>query len=45
MFMNTRVDSILITNQVDELVVAGLDAAECVNATIEAAIHRRYRSK
>lgn len=42
-FRNTNLDNILISNKVSELYVVGLDAAECVNATIEAAQNRCYK--
>jgi nicotinamidase/pyrazinamidase len=42
-FRNTSLDSILISNKVNELYIVGLDAAECVNATAEAAQNRNYR--
>jgi len=42
-FRNTDLDSILIPNKVNELYITGLDAAECVNATVEAAQNRRYK--
>ena len=42
-FRNTNLDSILTVNRVNELYVVGLDAAECVNATIKAAQNRKYR--
>jgi len=42
-FRKTRLDSILVANKVNELYIAGLDAAECVNATVEAALNRGYR--
>jgi nicotinamidase/pyrazinamidase len=42
-FRKTNLDSILIINKVNELYVVGLDAAECVNATVEAAQNRNYR--
>lgn len=42
-FRNTRLDSLLIINQVNEIYVAGVDAAECVNATVQAALNRGYR--
>ena len=41
-FRHTNLDSILISNKVDELYIVGLDAAECVNATVEAAQNRHY---
>lgn len=42
-FRNTDLDSILTSNKVNELYIVGLDAAECVNATVEAAQNRNYR--
>lgn len=42
-FKNTNLDSILINNEVSELYIVGLDAAECVNATIEASQNRNYK--
>ena len=42
-FRNTDLDSILTSNKVNELYIVGLDAAECVNATAEAAKNRNYR--
>lgn len=42
-FRKTRLDSILVANKVNELYITGLDAAECVNATVEAAMNRGYR--
>ena len=41
-FRNTNLDSILTSNKVNELYIVGLDAAECINATIEAAQNRNY---
>jgi len=42
-FRNTGLDSILSGNRVNEIYIVGLDAAECVNATVEAAQNRNYR--
>jgi nicotinamidase/pyrazinamidase len=42
-FRKTNLDSILISNKVSELYMVGLDAAECVNGTVEAAQNRNYR--
>ena len=42
-FRNTNLDSILIFNKINELYIVGLDAAECVNATVEAAQNRKYK--
>ena len=42
-FRNTNLDSILINNKVNELYIVGLDAAECVSATVEAAQNRNYK--
>lgn len=41
-FRNTTLDNILIKNQVNHLYIAGLDAAECINATAAAAKNRNY---
>ena len=41
-FKNTNLDSILTSNKVSELYIVGLDAAECVNATVEASQNRNY---
>lgn len=41
-FRNTALDSILTSNKISELYIVGLDAAECVNSTIEAAQNRKY---
>ncbi|MBG0859312.1 MAG: cysteine hydrolase [Bacteroidales bacterium] len=42
-FRNTNLDSILTNNKIDELYIVGIDAAECVNATVEAAQNRGYK--
>jgi nicotinamidase/pyrazinamidase len=42
-FRNTNLDNILTGNKVNELYIVGLDAAECVNATVEAAQNRGYK--
>lgn len=42
-FRKTSLDSILNSHQVNELFITGLDAAECVNATTEAALNRNYK--
>jgi nicotinamidase-related amidase len=42
-FRNTLLDSMLIAGKINELYIVGLDAAECVNATVEAAQNRGYR--
>jgi nicotinamidase/pyrazinamidase len=41
-FRNTNLDTILTGNRVNELFIVGLDAAECVNATVKAAQNRKY---
>jgi nicotinamidase/pyrazinamidase len=41
-FRHTNLDSILTSSKVSELYILGLDAAECVNATVEAAQNRHY---
>lgn len=42
-FRNTNLDDILTKNKVNELYIVGLDAAECVNATVEASQNRQYK--
>lgn len=42
-FINTQLDSLLVDNQINELYVVGLDAAYCVNKTVEAAQNRKYK--
>jgi len=42
-FSNPSLDSILIKNDINKLVFAGIDLAECVNSTILAAANRKYR--
>lgn len=42
-FRKTNLDELLNRNQVNELYIVGLDAAECVNATVQAAQNRQYK--
>lgn len=42
-FKDTNLDSILIRNEVSELYIVGLDAAQCINATVEASQNRNYK--
>ena len=42
-FRKTNLDEILTSNKVSELYIVGLDAAECVNNTIDASLNRKYR--
>ncbi len=42
-FRKTNLDAILTKNKVNELYIVGLDAAECVNATVEASQNRQYK--
>lgn len=42
-FRKTKLDEILKENKVNELYIVGLDAAECVNATVEASQNRKYK--
>jgi nicotinamidase/pyrazinamidase len=42
-FRNTNLDSILTGKRVNELFIVGLDAADCVNATVKAAQNRNYK--
>ena len=41
-FKNTNLDSLLTVNKVSKLYIVGLDAADCINATVEAAQNRKY---
>lgn len=42
-FSNPLLDSILIKNDINNLVFVGVDLVECVNSTILAAANRKYR--
>ena len=42
-FSNPKLDSMLIKNEISRLFVVGLDAAYCVNSTIEGAMNRGYK--
>jgi nicotinamidase-related amidase len=42
-FRKTKLDNILIENKVNELYIVGLDAAGCVNTTVQAAQIRQYK--
>jgi nicotinamidase-related amidase len=41
-FSNPLLDTILVNNEINRLVIVGLDLAECVKSTIEAAENRGY---
>ena len=41
-FMNSKLDSILIRNKINDLYIVGLDAAYCINITSKAAKNRNY---
>lgn len=41
-FFNTLLDSVLETHQINHLYLVGLDAAHCINITIQAAQRRNY---
>jgi nicotinamidase-related amidase len=41
-YRKTNLDDILTGNKVNELYIVGLDAAECVNLTVEASQNRHY---
>lgn len=41
-FRKTNLDDLLNKNKVNELYIVGLDAAECVNTTVQAAQNRQY---
>ena len=42
-FTNTKLDSVLISNKVNELYIVGLDAAYCIKITSKAALNRNYK--
>lgn len=42
-FLNSNLDNILSINKINELYIVGLDAAQCINITVEAAQNRNYR--
>ena len=42
-FRETNLDDLLNKNKVNELYIVGLDAAECVNTTVQAAQNRQYK--
>jgi len=42
-FIDTKLDNILSNNKINELYIVGLDAAYCINSTVEAAQNRNYR--
>jgi nicotinamidase/pyrazinamidase len=42
-FSNPQLDILLIDNKINHLYIVGLDAAYCVNSTIDAAINREYK--
>jgi nicotinamidase-related amidase len=42
-FRKTNLDDLLNKHKVNELYIVGLDAAECVNATVQAAQNRQYK--
>ena len=44
-FYNTTLDEVLVKNKINELYIVGLDAAHCINITIEAAKNRNYKIK
>jgi len=44
-FYNTTLDEVLKNNQINQLYIVGLDAAHCINTTIEAAQNRNYKIK
>ena len=41
-FINSKLDSILIKNKINDLYIVGLDAAYCLNTTSKAAKNRNY---
>lgn len=42
-FSNPELDNLLLENRVSHLYVVGLDAAGCINSTINAALNREYK--
>jgi len=42
-FRKTNLDDLLNKNKVNELYIVGLDAAGCVNTTVQAAQNRQYK--
>ena len=44
-FRNSNLDNILTGGKINELYIVGLDASECVNTTVEAALNRNYKVK
>ena len=42
-YRNTNLDNLLTDNKINQLYIAGLDAAECVNSTVKAAQNRKYQ--
>jgi nicotinamidase-related amidase len=42
-FSNPDLDKLLTENRINQLYFVGLDAAYCVNSTIDAAINREYK--
>lgn len=42
-FIDTELDNILMKNKINKLYIAGLDAAFCINSTIQAAKNRNYK--
>jgi nicotinamidase/pyrazinamidase len=44
-FYNTDLDEVLNKNEINELYIVGLDAAHCINITVEAAQNRNYKIK
>jgi len=42
-FSNPKLDSLLTGNMINHLYIVGLDAAHCVNGTINGAINREYK--
>ncbi|MBU1011783.1 MAG: isochorismatase family protein [Bacteroidetes bacterium] len=42
-FRNTNLDDVLTSNKISDLYIVGLDAAQCIKATVEAAQYRNYK--
>ncbi len=42
-FNGTELDQLLVENNIEKIVVTGLDAAHCVNSAVQAALNRNYQ--
>ena len=44
-FTSSEFENFLIKNQINNLIITGLDAENCVDKTVKAAINRQYKLK